>query len=534
MSLFTWLKTPGARGRALERLYADDPAEARAALDILSEEGWLEDGSLRGTDLREANLPEADLSKVDLQEVNFADADLTAADLTEGDFMWADFSRAAMPGAKLINATLIDARFENTDLTNADFTGADVRGARFDGADLTDATISADQLASAAMLFATIMPDGTPYDGRYRLDADEELAATESYFYEDPAQMAEFYDIPIETYERGQAWAAENLDAITATLDAANENTVLKWHDTVEGEPGTPEQDEYEVQYDPDRLEDYRDLIVDTFEDPQMIAAYRRLGNNRQKLLNMGATTATALMWLPYMIGIVLQIYYFLAQIVPVLRQPDRGFYQPLDFVLIPAFFILPLVGFWLTQWSLTRPRATVVTHIAQAVIYYAMWRYGGNLWFTGLLIAGYILSFVTLQAVGTQRGRRLIAILAAVAISGDTPLFRIWNRFIVLELMQRGTFTPFAADGINFTPAYLLVSSLAALLEAALLIYLVRLAVLKWVVPRLGTPEAGTLARRLIWIGIACLILGFFGRSLWPLIGQPIIDFIRAIPGNL
>lgn len=55
------------------------------------------------------------------------------------------------------------------------------------------------------------MPDGTRYDGRYRLAGDLEVAKVDKHDIDDPAAMAQFYKVSLEDYLQGQKWAEENL-----------------------------------------------------------------------------------------------------------------------------------------------------------------------------------------------------------------------------------------------------------------------------------------------------------------------------------
>jgi hypothetical protein len=63
------------------------------------------------------------------------------------------------------------------------------------------------------MLAGSIMPDGSQYDGRFNLVGDIQFARFLDLELDvnDPAQMAEFYDVTADQYQRGQAWAHEFL-----------------------------------------------------------------------------------------------------------------------------------------------------------------------------------------------------------------------------------------------------------------------------------------------------------------------------------
>lgn len=147
--------------------------------------GWLEDGSLRGVLLCHAHLDGADLYKANLHEVDLHQAHLDGADLSLAD----------LGGAKLTRASL-----RGTNLSQAHLAGADLFKA-----DLTDArNLTEGQLASAKRLCFATLPDGTPYDGRFNLAGDIDLARWGKVNPDDPAAMAYFLGVSLETYLRGQ------------------------------------------------------------------------------------------------------------------------------------------------------------------------------------------------------------------------------------------------------------------------------------------------------------------------------------------
>jgi hypothetical protein len=162
--------------------------ETKLVLEAVAEmraRGWLEDGSLRGVLLCHAHLEGADLYKAHLHDVDLHQAHLTGADLSLADLTGAKLSRAGLRGANLSQANLAGA-----DLFKADLT--DVRN------------LTEEQLASARRLCFATMPDSTPYDGRFNLPGDIDLARWGKVDPQDPAAMAYFLGISLETYLRGQ------------------------------------------------------------------------------------------------------------------------------------------------------------------------------------------------------------------------------------------------------------------------------------------------------------------------------------------
>lgn len=73
------------------------------------------------------------------------------SDLAEADLSYLNLSGTNLSGADLRNANL-----RRCDLTDVNFTGADLSGA-----DLTAALVTEKQLAKAASLSGTTLPDGT-------------------------------------------------------------------------------------------------------------------------------------------------------------------------------------------------------------------------------------------------------------------------------------------------------------------------------------------------------------------------------------
>lgn len=181
------------RERLIRQLSSLDEHIAVEGLERLRAHGWLEDGVLAGVSLQGANL----------QAANLQEAYLEAAHLQNADLRRADLLGARLRGVHLQEADLRDANLHLADLTGAILEEATLVGASLDGAKgLHDG-----QLAEAAALLDATMPDGTRYDGRYRLPGDLLRARQAGYHVDDPTAMARFYVVPVDVYLQGQKWA---------------------------------------------------------------------------------------------------------------------------------------------------------------------------------------------------------------------------------------------------------------------------------------------------------------------------------------
>ena len=162
--------------------------ENKLVLEAVAElraRGWLEDGSLRGVMLCHAHLEGSDLYRANLSEVDLHQAHLDGADLGLANLGKAKLTRTSLRGVNLSQADLAGA-----DLFKADLT---------DSRNLTD-----EQLAQAKRLCFATMPDGTPYNGRFNLPGDIDLARWGKVDPLDPAAMAYFLGVSLDIYLRGQ------------------------------------------------------------------------------------------------------------------------------------------------------------------------------------------------------------------------------------------------------------------------------------------------------------------------------------------
>ena len=169
----------------IRRLNSQDNKKVLLTVEELRVRGWLSDGSLADLVLCHVHMQNADLLGADLHNVDFHQADLSRADLSQANLM----------GARLSRANLRRANFSQTNLTDVDFFSADFTGAH---------NLKPQQLARARRLWGAIMPDGETYDARYNLSGDLAFARWRRIDIDVPQAMADFFRIPLETYQRGQ------------------------------------------------------------------------------------------------------------------------------------------------------------------------------------------------------------------------------------------------------------------------------------------------------------------------------------------
>ncbi|MCA9973186.1 MAG: pentapeptide repeat-containing protein [Anaerolineales bacterium] len=182
-----------AKKMALIRMLSSpDNKRVLQAVEELRVRGWLSDGSLAGVPLCHAHLQNADLLGADLRNV----------DLHQAHLQWADLSQANLSGSKLSRANLRGANLSQTNLAGVDLFKADLTEAR----NLADS-----QLALAGRLWGAIMPDEETYDGRFNLPGDLEFARWGRVDVADPAAMAQFFGVPLETYLHGQTLGSQTL-----------------------------------------------------------------------------------------------------------------------------------------------------------------------------------------------------------------------------------------------------------------------------------------------------------------------------------
>ena len=121
---------------------------------------YLHKSNLHRADLTEANLHKADLSESNLSYANLSYANLFSADLTEADLSGAILRYANLAYANLCSADLTEANLSGANLSEANLSGANLSGANLDGA----SNVTNQQLAQAASMLGTTLPDGTKID----------------------------------------------------------------------------------------------------------------------------------------------------------------------------------------------------------------------------------------------------------------------------------------------------------------------------------------------------------------------------------
>lgn len=161
---------------------------ARAAVEILRQEGWLEgkNGLLKGMNLEQANLQQADLKRVNLREArlggrsasaggaNLQQADLMDADLRLADLMYSNLQEAYFVGANLAEAYLVGANLRGAYLREANLQEAKLWNANLQGAILQDANLRDAKLERVQFDERTVLPDAQPItdvQGNWRKDA---------------------------------------------------------------------------------------------------------------------------------------------------------------------------------------------------------------------------------------------------------------------------------------------------------------------------------------------------------------------------
>ena len=171
--------------RLIRKLRSPDNKRVLEAVEGLQVQGWLEDGSLCKIPLCHVHFEGADLFKAKLMGVDFHQAHMARSNLSMAD----------LSGAKLSRADLQGADFSEANLENADLFKTNLQGAR----NLTD-----EQLLKVKRLWGATMPDGSPYNGRFKLQGDLEFAQWGKVDIYDPEAMAYFLGVSLETYMLGQ------------------------------------------------------------------------------------------------------------------------------------------------------------------------------------------------------------------------------------------------------------------------------------------------------------------------------------------
>ena len=168
--------------------------QAMRAAEELRANGWLEDGSLEwaklsGANLSHANLRYANLKGTSLFRANLEEASLYHADLTSAKLRAADLRGASLGGANLQGANLGGAKMQGAFLAGVNLARADMLKANLNGV----RKLKIGTLAEAHRLAGVTMPDGSHYDGRFKLEGDFHMAERNGIDIEDEDAMREWY-----------------------------------------------------------------------------------------------------------------------------------------------------------------------------------------------------------------------------------------------------------------------------------------------------------------------------------------------------
>lgn len=176
----------------------------------IRDEGWkdeLEGILLYYANLENSQLYDFNLKKSNLTYGNFRNANLNGAKLDHAQIDDADLSGAHLHATSFKSTSIRVIEPDRLVLKNARFLGADLTGAKFLG--VFDGIMTESEhphLCAAFTLAGSIMPNGKRYDGRYNLEGDINQAAAQGYDIDNRQDMAEFYEVSLEEYNRGQSW----------------------------------------------------------------------------------------------------------------------------------------------------------------------------------------------------------------------------------------------------------------------------------------------------------------------------------------
>ena len=185
----------------IKQLGSKNNAVATEALKELDARGWLSDGTLEGAFLLLANLDGNSLTGADLRRVSLSSASLRNTTWFETD----------LEGAFLDNADLREASL-SIHAVGPHYAEAYMKGVSLFGSDLRKARVRPEQLAQARSLWGALMPNGSRYDGRYNLQFDIDIYRKSGKDINNRQEMALFYGVTLEEYNKGQEWAKANLD----------------------------------------------------------------------------------------------------------------------------------------------------------------------------------------------------------------------------------------------------------------------------------------------------------------------------------
>ena len=193
----------------IRKLRSPNIGVVQKAVDELRIRGDLSNGTLECVRLRYANMRGVDLSF----------ANLRMTDLNFSQLQRADLTGASLQGARLNKANLRSALLQNANLEGASLTGGNLQG-------ISDVTPA--QLAKTSRLRGTTMPDGTRYDGRYKLDGDLADARFMHLDTNNNEELARFYGVTLEGFIRGPSHIQANGDGIWQASDKASQHSHIR------------------------------------------------------------------------------------------------------------------------------------------------------------------------------------------------------------------------------------------------------------------------------------------------------------------
>jgi uncharacterized protein YjbI with pentapeptide repeats len=197
----------------VEKLRSSDHRIVLRAVEELRARGCLSGNTLCWICLQYADLQGASLSAANLQN----------ADLFKANLERADLSCANLNGAKLVRAKMQMANLANACLDGASLVGANLQGAK---------NISDEELSRASRMRVAILPEGNLYDGRFNLPGDLADASILRVDLNDPAAIAAFYGVSLESFLRGQEWRRANMPTISSWHESVcfqNAEIIINW-----------------------------------------------------------------------------------------------------------------------------------------------------------------------------------------------------------------------------------------------------------------------------------------------------------------
>jgi len=151
------------RRRLLRDIAGPSGEVARAAINIMRQEGWLEGNRslLVNANLWEAQLTGVSLNGANLQGAALGNAFLERAYLSNVNLSGADLMGADMRESDLVRTNLTNAQMRFANLTGAYLGAADLRGTNLQDCNLLNAHLTDMYFGNAQFNEETVLPDGT-------------------------------------------------------------------------------------------------------------------------------------------------------------------------------------------------------------------------------------------------------------------------------------------------------------------------------------------------------------------------------------